>query len=190
MDASLAFSNLNSCLTTFDLDRDDKLSSTEFKALCEALFKNDDTGKNYSLSAEQLSAVFNIFDKNADSFIDRVEFEKCWSEWIQVILKPVSALMVVDVQNDFISGTLATNEGPAKHEGTEVIAPINNLLDTVNFDAVFYSLDWHPIEHYSFIENVNLHPLHHNSPTPLEKIEKGCNVIFDGKPPIEMTLWP
>ena len=36
----------------------------------------------------------------------------------------------------------------------QVVAPINKLIETVPFDAFFYSLDWHPADHISFIENV------------------------------------
>lgn len=46
----------------------------------------------------------------------------------------------------------------------QVIEPINRLLDAVPFDAVFYSLDWHPADHVSFIDNLHLRPLHHESP--------------------------
>ena len=35
-----------------------------------------------------------------------------------------------------------------------MVAPINKLIETVPFDAFFYSLDWHPADHISFIENV------------------------------------
>lgn len=188
MDAS--FANRTTCFSAFDLDRDDKLSATEFEALCVALFRNDDTGKNYSLSQKNLTEVFNIFDKNQDGFIDNKEFEKCWSEWIRVILKPISALMVVDVQNDFISGTLACSDAPSKHDGNEVIEPINNLIEAGHFDEIFYSLDWHPVEHSSFLENIHLRPLHPSTPTPADKVYKGCDVVFDGEPPFEMRLWP
>jgi len=38
------------------------------------------------------------------------------------------------------------------------------MLDTVNFDSVFYSFDWHPTDHISFIENLALRPLDASSP--------------------------
>jgi len=58
------------------------------------------------------------------------------------------------VQNDFICGTLDIKNCSAKQNGEDVIAPINELLDTVDFDAVFYSYDWHPEDHVSFIDNI------------------------------------
>ena len=51
----------------------------------------------------------------------------------------------------------------------QILEPINNLLDTVDFDAVFYSLDWHPSDHVSFIDNVKIRPLDENSPVKLYK---------------------
>ena len=36
------------------------------------------------------------------------------------IVRPVSCLIVVDVQNDFISGSLAISNCPAGHDGLEV----------------------------------------------------------------------
>ena len=46
----------------------------------------------------------------------------------------------------------------------QVVAPINKLLETVPFDSVCYSLDWHPNDHISFIENVHTRKLDISSP--------------------------
>lgn len=54
---------------------------------------------------------------------------------------------------------MALRNCPAKQEGAEVVPVINQLIDTVPFEVVAYSLDWHPQDHCSFIENVNLRPL-------------------------------
>jgi hypothetical protein len=48
-----------------------------------------------------------------------------------------------------------------------VIDPINKLIDTVEFDAVFYSLDWHPADHVSFIDNIKQRPIHPTSPVSI-----------------------
>ena len=82
-------------------------------------------------------------------------------------LLPRSALLVVDVQNDFITGTLALSNCPSKHEGAEVIPVINNLLRNVHFDLVVYTLDWHPANHCSFIENVKLRSIGPKSPVTI-----------------------
>lgn len=51
---------------------------------------------------------------------------------------------------------------------TQVIDPINKLIDTVEFDAVFYSLDWHPADHVSFIDNIKQRPIHPTSPVSID----------------------
>ena len=70
---------------------------------------------------------------------------------------------MVDVQNDFISGSLAISNCPANQDGEDVVAPINRMLDTVPFTLHCYSLDWHPADHVSFIDNVHLRPFAANS---------------------------
>jgi nicotinamidase/pyrazinamidase len=55
----------------------------------------------------------------------------------------MKALIVVDVQNDFLpGGSLAVPDGDA------VIPVINDLMPT--FDLVVATQDWHPAEHESF----------------------------------------
>ena len=71
--------------------------------------------------------------------------------------------MIVDVQNDFIAGTLSLLNCPAKHDASEVVPCINNLIETVPFDVVAYTLDWHPANHCSFIENVSTRKISKNS---------------------------
>lgn len=80
---------------------------------------------------------------------------------------PRNALLIVDVQNDFIDGTLSLKNCPSKQNGAEVVPCINNIVDTVPFDVVAYSLDWHPEDHCSFVENVNKRKLSPNSPVGL-----------------------
>ena len=75
-----------------------------------------------------------------------------------------SALVIVDVQNDFIDGKLALKNCPAKQDGGEVVPVINHLIDTIPFDVIVYTQDWHPKDHCSFIENVHLRKLNKFSP--------------------------
>jgi len=76
--------------------------------------------------------------------------------------KRKSALLVIDVQNDFLppSGALAVPDGAS------VIPVINNLRNRVNFGIIVLTQDWHPNDHMSFhannTENPNaklLHPI-------------------------------
>ena len=55
------------------------------------------------------------------------------------------ALIVVDVQNDFLpGGSLAVSEGD------QIIPEINKLIEEEKYDLVVYTQDWHPAEHCSF----------------------------------------
>ena len=65
---------------------------------------------------------FPIFAKLLfqDGSISKEEFAYCWHNWIKKIVRPVSAFLVIDVQNDFISGSLAISNCPAKQNGEEV----------------------------------------------------------------------
>ena len=58
-----------------------------------------------------------------------------------------SALIVVDVQNDFCpGGSLAVPDGD------QVVAPINRWVDQFKRQGrpIFYTRDWHPRDHVSF----------------------------------------
>ena len=57
---------------------------------------------------------------------------------------------MVDVQNDFITGSLACS-------GSEEIVPVINGLvedESLPFEGIFYSIDYHPENHCSYITNV------------------------------------
>lgn len=180
---------MEECLEAFDKNGDGKLDFEEFCIICQALFQND-KGEAYTLDEKRLKEIFKVFDQNNDDFIDQDEFTFCWYRWIKTIIHPVSVLLIVDVQNDFISGTLNISNCPAQQNGLEIIDPINQLLETVEFDIVFYSLDWHPKNHISFIENIKLYELDASSPVSAENAKVYDTVIFAGDPPIEQRMWP
>jgi nicotinamidase-related amidase len=70
---------------------------------------------------------------------------------------PGDALIVVDVQNDFLPGGRL-----AVPEGDEVVAPLNRAI--LKFIAagqpVFATRDWHPPDHVSFLGRGGLWPPH------------------------------
>ncbi|KAK7869347.1 hypothetical protein R5R35_012893 [Gryllus longicercus] len=185
----LACEAMDACFTAFDKNGDGFLDEREFSLVCRALFRND-RGKIYNVEPKKVHEMFTVFDKNEDGFIDRQEFIFCWNQWIKKIVRPISVILVVDVQNDFISGTLNISHCSAKQNGAEVIEPINKLLDTVDFDAVVYSLDWHPSDHVSFIDNIHLRKVDSSSPKSSEEAKVYDTVIFEGPPPMKQRLWP
>jgi nicotinamidase/pyrazinamidase len=79
----------------------------------------------------------------------------------------MKALIIVDVQNDFLPGGAL-----AVPEGDQVIPVINQLSQ--DFDLVFTTQDWHPANHCSFAASY-----------PGKKI--GDRILIDGQ---EQILWP
>ena len=79
----------------------------------------------------------------------------------------MEALIIVDVQNDFVDGGAL-----AVPSGSQVIRPINDLQS--HFDLIVATQDWHPPSHASFAVN-------HPGKQPLDRID------LHGLP---QTLWP
>ena len=68
-----------------------------------------------------------------------------------------SALIVVDMQNDFCpGGSLAVADGD------RIVTDINKLVASFEKDGcpVFFTRDWHPYNHCSFSENGGMWPVH------------------------------
>ncbi len=62
-------------------------------------------------------------------------------------------LFIVDMQNDFLPG----GSLPVPN-GDEIIPYINNLLKNKNWKRIYFSMDWHPIDHTSFASIHNVSP--------------------------------
>ncbi|MFZ0040676.1 MAG: nicotinamidase [Solirubrobacteraceae bacterium] len=71
------------------------------------------------------------------------------------------ALLIVDVQNDFLPGGAL-----AVPDGDEVIAHINELAADPRFAAVIATRDWHPPDHGSFKDKGGPWPEHCVQGTP------------------------
>jgi len=66
-----------------------------------------------------------------------------------------SALLIVDVQNDFTPGGAL----PVPH-GDEIIDNVNELAASDAFDVVIATRDWHPPDHHSFEDQGGQWPPH------------------------------
>jgi nicotinamidase/pyrazinamidase len=55
------------------------------------------------------------------------------------------ALLIIDFQNDFVPGGAL----PVPH-GDEILARVNELIDSGRFDLIAATRDWHPADHGSF----------------------------------------
>ena len=56
----------------------------------------------------------------------------------------MKVLIVVDLQNDFISGSLAVKDAE------QIVPVINKLIGSGKFDKVVLTQDYHPFQHHSF----------------------------------------
>ena len=99
-------------------------------------------------------------------------------------------MIVVDVQNCFIDGSLALINSPAHQDGAEVVPIINHLIRETPFDVIVYTYDWHPSDHISFIDNLESRRqyLEGNQNRTIKVFDK---VIYTGpKFRTEQVLWP
>lgn len=117
---------------------------------------SDQYKQSIFLTSDEQVNLFKIFDLNHDNIIDLEEFRNLCEKWLHKLYKRNSAFIIVDVQNDFIDGSLALLNGPAQQDGAEIIDVINNILDNWKFDAIVYTQDWHPIDHIGFYDNLHL----------------------------------
>lgn len=82
-------------------------------------------------------------------------------------LHKMDALIVVDIQNDFLpGGALAVKEG-------DKVVPVVNKLLNLPFDFKIASKDWHPADHGSFAST--------------HKKKPGERIFLNG---LEQILWP
>ena len=71
--------------------------------------------------------------------------------------RPGDALLIIDVQNDFLpGGSLAVPDGDA------IIVPLNSVIARFQEAGlpIFATRDWHPANHCSFIDNGGTWPVH------------------------------
>lgn len=61
-------------------------------------------------------------------------------------------LLAIDLQKDFIDGSLTVKDAD------QVIPIINEIKN--DFDLVYFTLDWHPVDHCSFKDQGGLWPVH------------------------------
>lgn len=176
------------CFQRYDVDRDGYLNKREFRQLLSDIFC--DGSQPYKLTEEQEKELFTLLDQDQDGKISKTEFLGNCYYWLKQILQPNSALIVVDVQNDFLDGNLALRNCPAGQDGLGVIPAINSVLDTVNFELVVYTRDWHPEDHISFAENKHIRPFHSTSQITQKEAKVHDTVIFEGPPMTEQRLWP
>jgi len=89
---------------------------------------------------------------------------------MSIAIQPDDALVVVDVQHDFLPGGAL-----AVAEGDRIFAPIADLAP--RFARVYATRDWHPIDHESFAQ--------HGGPWPVHCVAESRGAAFDARLPFE-----
>jgi nicotinamidase/pyrazinamidase len=94
---------------------------------------------------------------------------KATKERISPHKRESTALLVVDVQYDFLPGGAL-----AVPDGDQILAPLAQLMSSQTFPLIVATQDWHPRDHISFASN-------HRDKNPMDRI------MLYGH---EQTLWP
>ncbi|XP_020288133.1 uncharacterized protein LOC109856847 [Pseudomyrmex gracilis] len=176
-----------SIFSKFNIDASKSLDYNEFRLLCCELFDANVVEQRET----SIRAIFKLFDADADGVLNEQEIQRC-CDWIRTTINPVNILIIVDVQNDFIDGTLSLrkyNKNITEHNITEMIDSINVLLQKVRWDKVIYTQDWHPENHISFFENLPLRELDPESQVTKDNAKLFDTVVFL-EPRVKQTLWP
>jgi len=126
----------------YDKDDSGSLDVKELKGLMADAFPEDD------FSQEDLQAIMSTLDLDHGGTLGMNELRAFLRHYNPATqrMKVKTALIIIDVQNDFISGTLAN-----PYNASTIVPVINGLRD--KFDFVVISYDWHPYDHCSFTES-------------------------------------
>ncbi|CAG2117385.1 unnamed protein product [Medioppia subpectinata] len=130
-----------------DENKDKQLCKTEFKQLFSSLFYSSSEKTSHLVDEDIGVEILDLIFLHKDKPIDKNRFDEVWDEWIYKILVPKSALIVVDMQHDFIAGSMPVPNA------TTIVKPINDLM--AHFETVIVTIDYHPWDHCSFVESVH-----------------------------------
>jgi len=142
---------------------------------------------NYALGDvnEDLIERFPGHEAELRSVVDQLERSGLLAAWQAAVFNPNPALLVIDMQNDFITGSLPVPKAE------EILKPVQVIIDADIWGHVVFSQDWHPQNHISFFSNLESRPLDPDwlsqNPGNISIFDK---VVFSGSPPYPQVLWP
>lgn len=147
--------------------------------------------KNVTSVTDPLQRVmlkFNLYQDEVQGIMKQLEERGQSIHWLKSIFSPRRTLLVIDMQNDFISGSLPV---PGAED---IIDMVEDLAKMDIWYQVFYSQDWHPADHISFYSNLGLRQLDPTwlsvNNTNVEDIKMFDEVVFKRYPPYKQVLWP
>ena len=128
----------------FDRDNNNTLDKEEVKKLVVSILSSEDPGR-VKITKEDHALIMSLIDANHDGKVNLDELKRSLREWLPVGGSR-TALVVVDLQNDFLTGSLVVAGGE------EAVDNTNKLREAFKFDVIAHTRDWHPANHCSFAE--------------------------------------
>lgn len=95
------------------------------------------------------------FSNTANS-VDAPRDAPTMNPFTPITLRPTDALLVIDMQLDFLPNTYGYRGALAITDGDTILPGINAVA--ARFDHVVLTQDWHPRNHISFASTHSLHP--------------------------------
>lgn len=179
--AGLNASAFDAIFDKFDADGNNELNIDELGEFLKEAFRSQ------ALTQPEIASVLDALDADGDAVVSKVELRAFLRGFdpSSETLQRKTALVIIDVQNDFISGTLANQYGAAA-----IVPKINAIRD--KFDFVVISYDWHPYDHCSFVESANagklqLHGQKKDSYTAFEPVVLSAD---DERPAHTQVMYP
>jgi len=149
--------------------------------------------KTKTIPTDPLARVmlkFNLYQDEVTEMMKQLEEKghQVTIQWLKSVFSPRRTLLVIDMQNDFITGSLPV---PGAEE---IVDKVEELTDSDLWYQVLYTQDWHPEDHISFFSNLGLNKLDptwlSQNNTKLEDIKMFDEVVFRRYPPYRQKLWP
>lgn len=138
-----------------------------------------------------IATKFGVDQTEVEEVVKSLEIVGKTSTWLKAILEPNRTLLVIDMQNDFIDGSLKVDGA------VDIVNPIGQIIENEElWGQVVYSADWHPQNHISFFSNLQSRALdpewRESHPGEIKMFDQ---VVFaaslpDRPQPYNQTLWP
>ena len=128
----------------FDKDGSGSLEKREIKDLVVSILSSKTFGGD-EITDEDHELILSLIDANKDGKVSLQELKDSLRGWLPAGGSR-TALVVVDLQNDFLTGSLVVAGGE------EAVGNTNKLREAFKFDVIAHTRDWHPANHCSFAE--------------------------------------
>jgi len=137
---------------------------------------------------QRVMSRFNLYQDEVSHLMQQLDEKGQTVQWLKSVFSPRRTLLVIDMQNDFISGTLPV---PGAED---IIDMVESLTKMDIWYQVLWSQDWHPQDHISFFSALGLRQLDPTwlsvNNTNVDDIKMFDEVVFKRYPPYKQKLWP